>query len=159
QQPLDIRLGECRHGVHVELPEGGAEGLALAQDGGPRQPRLETFQAEPFEQPALVAHRHAPFGVVVVAQKRVVRGPGRPRQTVRADDDAGVRRHAASCPCPLSSASNSALARSPPAKPVRSPKAPTTRWQGATMEIGLRPLAAPTARTALARPICAAMSL
>jgi outer membrane usher protein len=36
---------------------------------------------------------------------------------------------------------------------------PSTRWQGAMMEIGLRPLAAPTARTAFGAPIWAAISL
>ena len=40
----------------------------------------------------------------------------------------------------------------PPAYPVSRPPAPMTRWQGMRIEIGLQPLAAPTARTALGRP-------
>ncbi len=34
----------------------------------------------------------------------------------------------------------------PPAYPVSVPSAPTTRWHGITIGIGLRPLAIPTAR-------------
>ena len=41
----------------------------------------------------------------------------------------------------------------PPAKPVSAPDVPMTRWHGTTIDSGLRPLAAPTARTALSRPM------
>jgi len=41
----------------------------------------------------------------------------------------------------------------PPPYPVSEPLAPITRWQGTTIPTGLEPLARPTARTALCRPI------
>jgi hypothetical protein len=41
----------------------------------------------------------------------------------------------------------------PPAKPVSAPLEPISRWQGAMIAIGFRPLAAPTARDALGFPI------
>jgi hypothetical protein len=50
------------------------------------------------------------------------------------------------------------LASRPPAKPVREPSLPITRWQGATMETGFFPFAAPTARKAPGRPIAVATS-
>ena len=53
--------------------------------------------------------------------------------------------------------SKRSLMSRPPAKPVSLPSEPTTRWQGAMIEIGFLPLAAPTARAALARPIWAAI--
>lgn len=59
----------------------------------------------------------------------------------------------------VSKRSNHCLAANPPAKPVRPPEAPITLWQGATMDSGFRPLAAPTARTALGLPICTAISV
>ena len=46
----------------------------------------------------------------------------------------------------------------PPAKPVRAPFAPTTRWQGTMMLHGFIPTAAPTARTALGLPTLTATS-
>jgi len=59
--------------------------------------------------------------------------------------------------CP-SRVNRKAFASRPPAKPVKAPDAPMTRWQGAMIEIGFLPLAAPTARTDFglprARAIC-----
>ena len=52
-----------------------------------------------------------------------------------------------------------ALVSLPPAKPVRLPLAPMTRWHGMINGMGLRPLAAPTAREALGRSMTLAMSL
>ena len=46
----------------------------------------------------------------------------------------------------------------PPAYPVSLPPAPTMRWQGMTMGIGLEPSALPTARAAFGRSIRPAMS-
>src|SRR5262249_57040802 len=57
----------------------------------------------------------------------------------------------------VSRASKRSLMSRPPAKPVSFPSEPTTRWQGAMIEIGFLPLAAPTARAARARPIWAAI--
>jgi len=48
------------------------------------------------------------------------------------------------------------LASSPPANPVSLPVAPMTRWHGATIDSGFRPLAAPTALIAWGFPICRA---
>ena len=58
-----------------------------------------------------------------------------------------------------SNASSARLRSNPPAYPVSDPSRPSTRWHGTTMLMGLRPMAAPTARTADGRPICCAMSL
>src|SRR5699024_11493027 len=69
-------------GVHVEAREGTTESLAAAQDRGPAQPGLESFQGEPFEDTALVPHRHAPLGVVVRAQVVVYGRPGGTGQSV-----------------------------------------------------------------------------
>src|SRR5437763_8150553 len=44
----------------------------------------------------------------------------------------------------LSRASSRALISSPPANPVSAPLDPMTRWQGATIDRGLRPFAPPT---------------
>ena len=45
-----------------------------------------------------------------------------------------------------SSASRACFSSPPPAYPVREPSAPTTRWQGIKIGMGLRRLASPTAR-------------
>ena len=54
-----------------------------------------------------------------------------------------------------SSWSSPRLRSSPPPKPTSEPPAPITRWHGTITAIGLRPLAAPTAReaTAAGRPL------
>ena len=44
-----------------------------------------------------------------------------------------------------SKSSNAAFRSTPPPYPVSFPEAPITRWHGTTIEIGLRPLARPTA--------------
>lgn len=48
----------------------------------------------------------------------------------------------------LSRSSKACFRSSPPAYPIREPSFPITRWQGMTTEMGFRPTAAPTARTA-----------
>ena len=57
-----------------------------------------------------------------------------------------------------SSASSARLRASPPAYPVSAPSAPTMRWQGTTIDSGLRPVAAPAARMLSGRPARAASS-
>ena len=47
-----------------------------------------------------------------------------------------------------SSSSSAAFTSSPPPNPTSEPLQPITRWQGRTIETGLRPFAAPIARTA-----------
>jgi hypothetical protein len=53
--------------------------------------------------------------------------------------------------------SKDALVSRPPANPVNWPLEPITRWHGTTIDRGFLRLAAPTARTALGRPICRAI--
>ena len=89
-QPLDVGVAERGDDLGVEAVERLAEGRALAQDGRPGQPGLEGLEADPLVEPVLVAHGHAPLGVVVVAQQRVDRRPGGAGEPVIADDDAGA---------------------------------------------------------------------
>ena len=86
-QALDVGLAVPGHDLRVEAVEGQPERRALAQDRGPGQARLERLEREPLEQAALVAHRHAPLGVVVLAQHRVDRCPDRAGQPVVTVDD------------------------------------------------------------------------
>jgi len=90
QEPLHVGLTEIGDRVGIEPRERPAERLALAQDRRPRQPRLERLEAEALEQSALVADRHTPLGVVVVAQHRLLRRPPWSRQPVVADDEISV---------------------------------------------------------------------
>jgi hypothetical protein len=50
----------------LEVFECAPERLALAQDRQPRQARLEAFEAQLLEQPAVVPDRKAPLAVVIV---------------------------------------------------------------------------------------------
>ncbi|MNV12033.1 hypothetical protein D3C71_1026200 [compost metagenome] len=65
QQGLHLLVSKRRHPGGIEIGEPLAERFALVQDGAPTEPRLKTFQAELFEQRAVVALRAAPFGVVI----------------------------------------------------------------------------------------------
>jgi hypothetical protein len=88
-QVFDVLIGERGDGVHLEVVERASEGRAFAQDGGPGEPGLETLQRDALINALLAADRHAPFGVVVLAQQRIGGGPGRPGQAVLAEHDAG----------------------------------------------------------------------
>src|SRR6185503_8654932 len=68
EQPLDVARREARDAVEIEAVERGAEVLALGEDRPPAQTGLETLEAELLEQPAVVADREAPFGVVIVQE-------------------------------------------------------------------------------------------
>ncbi|MNT43495.1 hypothetical protein D3C72_1799710 [compost metagenome] len=85
-QALDVGVGVARHAFEIEVVEGLAERLALAQDGDPRHPCLEAFQADLFVQPAVVPHRPAPFMVVVVGHGRL---PEATRQALAVQDQTG----------------------------------------------------------------------
>ncbi|MPM36377.1 hypothetical protein SDC9_82973 [bioreactor metagenome] len=85
-QPLYIGLRERGDRIRHEIVEDLAEALALVQDGRPTQPALEDLQAESLEQSALVAHRYAPFGVVVLQVHRAGYRPARSRASVISDD-------------------------------------------------------------------------
>jgi hypothetical protein len=56
EQAVDAGVAEAREGIGVEVREGVAEGVALGEDGPPREPGLEGLQAQPLEQPPLVEH-------------------------------------------------------------------------------------------------------
>ena len=58
----------------LEAVELLAHGLALAQDGDPRQAGLVAVELELLPQRAAVALGHAPFGVVIAAIEFVGRG-------------------------------------------------------------------------------------
>src|SRR5690606_28833651 len=132
--------------------------LALAQDRHPRQPRLKGFEAQPLEEPPLVAHGHAPLGVVVFAQQRVAGCPQRPRKAIVADDEAGGGPSCGLGHAAASRSSRTRLAASPPRYPPRDPSERSTRWQGTMSGIGLVAHAEPTARTAFGLSVAIATS-
>ena len=71
QQPLHVARAEARDHGGLELREGAAEVLALAEDRDPAQARLKTFEADLLEQPPVVGDRPAPLVVVVVDVERI----------------------------------------------------------------------------------------
>ena len=73
---LTLRLRVARDLVRIEVVEGAAEIVALAQDRDPREPRLEAVENELLEQRAVVALRHAPLLVVIGDVERILFGPG-----------------------------------------------------------------------------------
>jgi hypothetical protein len=75
EQALHVALAEAGDALGVEVRERRSEVVALAQDRQPGQAGLEALEAEPFEQPALVAHGTSPFVVVVLDVELVGHGP------------------------------------------------------------------------------------
>ena len=75
EEALDVGLAEARHHRRVEAGEGPAEPLALAQDGEPREARLEALEAELLVQADVVHDGPAPLVVAVVHVARVLAGP------------------------------------------------------------------------------------
>src|SRR5690606_4132572 len=65
EQALDVLFPELRDPIEIEACKTGPKILALAQDRQPRQAGLEPLEADLLEQPDIVGHRTAPFGVVV----------------------------------------------------------------------------------------------
>jgi hypothetical protein len=61
--------------VEIETRKAGAEVLALVEDGQPAQAGLKAFQAELFEQAAVLRDRKTPFVVVVVHIQRRGQAP------------------------------------------------------------------------------------
>ena len=86
EQALDVALREARDPVEIEVMEGGAEILALGEDGAPAQARLEALEAQLLEQAPVVVDREAPFGVVIAEKLRRGAAPAASRLAVRADD-------------------------------------------------------------------------
>src|SRR5690606_17165371 len=83
EQTLDVALCEACDPLEVEIVEGGAEILALGEDGAPAQARLEAFETQFLEQAAVVRDRKAPFGVVIVEELRCGGAPAAARLAVR----------------------------------------------------------------------------
>ena len=60
-----FRIVIARHDGRIETIEGGAEIIALAQDGYPGQAGLETVKQQFLKQRLTVIFRHAPFLIVI----------------------------------------------------------------------------------------------
>src|ERR1700678_4582048 len=76
EQPVDVARAVLGDAVRVEAVKGFAEILALAQNGDPGKPGLETVQHQLLIQRAAVIFGHAPFLIVIGDVKRVFAGPG-----------------------------------------------------------------------------------
>ena len=72
----------------VEVCEGAAEIVALAQDRQPGQAGLKAFEAQLLEQVAVVVGRPAPFLVVVGLVERIAAGPRAAQAAVGTGDQA-----------------------------------------------------------------------
>src|SRR6185312_6889283 len=68
--------GEFGHALEVEIREGLAKSLALAQDRQPRQAGLEPLQADLLEKTPVVRDRPPPLMVVIVQIVWQVAMPG-----------------------------------------------------------------------------------
>ena len=76
---------EARHARGIEAAEGLPEVLALAQDGQPAQPGLESLEADLFEETTVVVDGKAPLLVVIADIERVrPRPPAPPRPVLTA---------------------------------------------------------------------------
>src|SRR5262249_39653832 len=62
--------------LRLEVVEGAAEIVALAQDRDPGQPGLEAVENQLLIERAVIIFRHAPLGVVIGDVNRVFPGPG-----------------------------------------------------------------------------------
>ena len=72
-------VGERSHAFGVETLENAAECLSAGKNRAPREPHLKSLEAQGFEESSFIGDGHAPFGVVVVAQKLI----GHPRGVAR----------------------------------------------------------------------------
>ena len=75
QQALHVARAKARHHRGLEILEGAAEVVALAEDRDPAQARLKAFEADLLEQPPVVGDRPAPFVIVVVDVELIGAGP------------------------------------------------------------------------------------
>jgi len=76
EEALDVGLVEAGDLPGVEVAEGLAEGVALAQDGEPGKASLEAVEHELLPERAAVVLGDAPLFVVVGLHERIVFGPG-----------------------------------------------------------------------------------
>ena len=81
-----LALAVARDDGRLEVVEGAAEILALAQDGDPGEPGLEAVEHELLVERAVVVFRHAPFGVVIGDIERVVLRPGAAMKAVGVEE-------------------------------------------------------------------------
>src|SRR5262245_2327748 len=81
-QALDLLGRITSNLVRLEFAEGSPKVLALAQDGDPGQPSLETVEHELLIERAIIKLRNAPFIVVVGDVERVELWPRTACQTV-----------------------------------------------------------------------------
>ena len=63
-----------RHALRIEVQEGVAVALALAQDRDPGEAGLRALEAQQLEEGALVVQRDAPLLVVVGGVERIAAG-------------------------------------------------------------------------------------
>src|SRR6516165_5036135 len=79
---MDLLWGVACDLCWLEIIEGAAKIVALAQDRDPGQPGLEAVEDQLFIERAVVIFRHGPFGVVICDVKRVLARPGAPHLAV-----------------------------------------------------------------------------
>jgi hypothetical protein len=87
EQQLDIRFGHRCDGLEVEVVEPLTERGPFAQDRDPRQARLESLEADLFEDLPLAVQWDAPLLVVISLVLRVGAGPCAAGESVGADDE------------------------------------------------------------------------
>ncbi len=75
EQAVDVALGETRYPAEIEIMEGGAEVLALGQNGAPAQSGLKTLQTQFLEQAMIITDREPPFGIVIAEKLRCSTAP------------------------------------------------------------------------------------
>src|SRR3954470_3170000 len=98
----------------LEIVEGFAKIVALAQDRDPGQAGLETVEDQLLIERAVVIFRHAPFSVVIGDVERIFAGPGATHLSVGMQ--AGSTAHAMGCFVGMRTTSGSAsLTARPPA--------------------------------------------
>src|SRR5581483_10366246 len=135
------RLAEhdvCRAAAAEHLPE-------RRRDLDRRERAGRDLVGERLEEEEVLAVDERDVDAVRAPQAAGGEQPGEPS----ADDDDPPAHPASLAP---SSASRRRFTSSPPAYPVREPSAPTMRWHGSTIGIGLRFITVPTARAAAGRP-------
>ncbi len=75
QQAHHIVFLEPGHPLIIEIMKGAPEVFPLGQNGPPAEARLKPFQAQFLKKPAVIAHRKAPFRVMVGGKLRSETAP------------------------------------------------------------------------------------
>ena len=79
EEPRNILVGERSHAFGIEPLESATKCLTAGKNRAPGEAHLKSFEAQGFEESPLIGDGHAPFGVVVVAQKLI----GHPHRVAR----------------------------------------------------------------------------